>query len=524
MKRINMRKMAMAVLAAASITMLAAGCQMDELQGLLGIGPDDIKVSFEGGAVTKACQEVFLQDTTVELARIETGTLWMTRMVSSTDDSGLYQQKGRTKGVPVTTDNLVSKYGNQVSMAAYDAVTGNAYIPAQPMSFNSSKSVWKTTVKDYLWPDNNANLKFWAWAPNGSESGTVSPTINASSGSLAFSYVTPKSTGGTTDAEAQKDVLLACCTANQQTWPEDHRVHMTFRHALSAIRFEIGKTDACTVNSISLKNVKSAGTCTFTASSTPTVGWELGTATANFTQTFNTQVDKSTSDSPTQDVDKSTTSKATFMLIPQTYTESNKITLEVKLTLTDSGEQVILTKELDAALTGWEAGNTYTYVLSIANRLEISVEDTVTDNTKRDVEIRNTASSTVKCYIRAAVIGNWFDGDGKIVEAWKVEDESLTGIPTEVGVANDKNWTKGADGFYYYKYPVYPDTETGTGADGKGDPDKLFTSYHAPTAPLEDSYLSLSIVAQGVQWDTQKSIVTNAWGSTVAGYLSVTDK
>lgn len=507
---------------------VADGCQMDDTK-LMGIPSDVVSFVIGGDNLTKS---VVVQEQSSEIPADKVfelisndgkDTLYFRRIVSSMSDEGLFEPKYVTKGAVVTRENVEKFYGNNLYIVAFKN-DGSQYIAPQAISYVSRDaqtkiSTWKT-AEDYAWTSDE--LYVWGWAPNGGNAGEVNPSLLTNNG-LSFKYTSPKGSGEfkDRDAEVQKDAVLAYTVTDHESC--GGKIHLVFKHALTAIRFEIGKTNECTINSISL-TAMSNGTCTYVQSPVHPVQWSDIQTPVKFTQTFGTEVSEYLiDDDSVQQIDKSEGKPKTFMLIPQSSTDGNKITLEVKLTLKNSGEQVTLTKELDESLTNWEAGKIYTYVLSVASGLEISVADIVNGNTKSNVEISNTYSSTVKCYIRAAIIGNWYDDNGKIVEAWKVEDESFTpALPTS-GETTSNNWTKGSDGFYYYKYPVYPGNLTGqTTADEDGDP--LFTSYTAPAPSTSGSELNVQIVAQGVQWDASLEFVKEAWGETAATYLSVNDK
>lgn len=516
--------------AAVSLVAVTDGCRIDDA-GMNAIPSNVISYTIGGNSLTKALADSKDEseqpaDKIFELVSADGGdTIYLRRSVSEMSDDWLAEpQYVITKGAAVTRENVDQYYNNSKLYIAAFMSDGSQYIEPQAISYVSRDaetkiSTWKT-AKDYEWPADE--LHFWGWAPNGGSAGEVNPSSITNSG-MTFSYSSPKGSGDFVDrdAEVQKDIILT----NTITYASKSggKAHLSFKHALSAVRFEVGKTEGCTVNAISL-TVKSKGVCVYDPSLLHPIQWSNLQESKTFTQIFNAEVSEQLTDDYTvQQIDKSDDKSKTFMLIPQTASEDNKITLEVKLTINESGEQVTLKKELDESLTDWEEGMVYTYEISVVNGLEISVTDIVSGNTKTDVHISNTYSSTVKCYIRAAIIGNWYDDKGKIVEAWKVENETFQpALPASAG-ATVNNWTRGADGFYYYKYPVYPGNCTGqTTSDPDGDP--LFTSYTAPAATVSGEELNIQIVAQGVQWDAAKNMVKEAWGEAAAEYLSIEDK
>lgn len=443
-----------------------------------------------------------------------------------------------TRALPVTSQNISSSYADKIYLQAFKQ-DYSEYIPRQRIECTQAAtgtngtSFWKPTQDIYNWP-NEDDLNFWAYAPYD----VFSPSLTTDKKQMTFSYTTPvSSTDPRTDAEMQKDIVMAQTSANINT--SYGRAHMKFKHPLCAIRFEIGRTVACKVKTISLKNVKSKGTCTFTpANSTTPIVWSGLSDAKKLVQAFNQKINKMTDTSgASQPVYKGSkaANSATFMLIPQTSDKSVTDAIEVELVITDeeSHEDMTFSSKISA---DWKAGHLYTYVLSgVGDVLEVKVEDTMAGNVKKDLVISNSSESICSCYIRAMIVGSWFENTtpsgstptpGKVLAPWSLSDGTFEPtLPSTVGASGAvNNWILGADGFYYYKYPVYPGKETGVKKNGTGTPDKLFTTYTAPeVAPYKNAYLNVQIVVQSVKWDEKKELVKQAWGTAAAGYLSVTE-
>ena len=379
------------------------------------------------------------------------------------------------------------------------------------------------------WPD-GTNLEFFAWAP--ADAWTTVPTFTTvaeGTPAASFDYTV-------VNALTQKDILLARYFGNGTdntlgaSSAVDGVATMKFSHALSSIKFKAAEgLTGFTINSIKLEGIVKTAACTVSfESDTTTYEWTNPTDTTHYMKTFNPAIAPSALESGLEH----------FIVIPQTFGEGSKARIVLNITCGGVTYNVSYklydnTRPAGKQTTTWEAGKTTVYIINYSGSLEVSVEDTVDGIVKKDLAITSTENSTVKCYIRALIIGNWHQNlgtssepiPGTIMAPWSLTDGTFSpALPATAGTAVN-NWILGADGFYYYKYPVYPDTETGTGADGEGDADKLFTSYTAPVdAPVNGSYLNLSIVVQGVKWDMDKVLVRKAWGSTAAGYLSATDK
>lgn len=108
-------------------------------------------------------------------------------------------------------------------------------------------------------------------------------------------------------------------------------------------------------------------------------------------------------------------------------------------------------------------------------KVTCAVSETFKDNTKTNVGVTNTGNTTA--WIRAKVVGNWVDAEGKVVAPWTDDISYASG------------WTKGSDGFYYCN----------TTTDAGDTTSNLFASYTAGNAPVADAHLELTIVCQAVQ-------------------------
>lgn len=115
--------------------------------------------------------------------------------------------------------------------------------------------------------------------------------------------------------------------------------------------------------------------------------------------------------------------------------------------------------------------------------------------------VQNTG--TAQAYIRASYAVNWrLDGEESIAAA----------VPEgySCDLAENPQWEKGEDGYFYYPYPVAPGDET---------PSLLTCS---PSYPEEPAYtLSVEVVAEAIQ-STPAEAAEEAWGVTVSdGVLAV---
>ena len=110
--------------------------------------------------------------------------------------------------------------------------------------------------------------------------------------------------------------------------------------------------------------------------------------------------------------------------------------------------------------------------------------------TKSGVTIENTGNTTA--YIRVAVVGNWCDDNGNVVEPWIAKDSYF----------NLNDWEKGNDGFFYCK--------TAIPADAPNDKTPALI-YSYGKANENGLHLEMNIVAQAIQ--ATDEAVADAWKS-----------
>lgn len=132
------------------------------------------------------------------------------------------------------------------------------------------------------------------------------------------------------------------------------------------------------------------------------------------------------------------------------------------------------------------------------------VTETFENNVKSQVAVKNTGDTTA--FIRAAINVTWMsnqDAANQTVSAKvpvKDTDYSIT-------FAQNTNWIKGADGYYYYQLPVDPQGSTG---------ELIKECKLLENASVPDGYhLSVEIVASAIQ-SAPDSVVQSMWHVTVA--------
>ena len=145
------------------------------------------------------------------------------------------------------------------------------------------------------------------------------------------------------------------------------------------------------------------------------------------------------------------------------------------------------------------------------SKVTTSVEETSSENVKKDVKIKNTGDTTA--YIRAAVVVTWQDADGNIYGQAPVAGTDYT-IYYNLGASESGNcWVKSSDGFYYYTSPVKSVSE-----DEKNcTTGILITSCTPISGKAPEGYnLAVEIIGSGIQ-SLPTSVVTENWNSGVSG-------
>lgn len=138
------------------------------------------------------------------------------------------------------------------------------------------------------------------------------------------------------------------------------------------------------------------------------------------------------------------------------------------------------------------------------SKVTCAVTETFKNNVKSNVAVKNTGDTTA--FIRAAINVTWMsnkDAADQTVSSKvpvKNTDYSIT-------LAENTNWIRGADGYYYYQLPVDPQDSTGVLIEEC----KLQNNASVP----DGYHLSVEIVASAIQ-SAPDSVVQSMWHVTVA--------
>lgn len=137
------------------------------------------------------------------------------------------------------------------------------------------------------------------------------------------------------------------------------------------------------------------------------------------------------------------------------------------------------------------------------SKVTCEVTETFNNNVKSNVAVKNTGDTTA--FIRAAINVTWMSNKDAV-------DQTVSSkVPVKntdysIKLADNTNWIRGADGYYYYKLPVDPQVSTGVLIEEC----KLQNNASVP----DGYHLSVEIVASAIQ-SVPDSVVQSMWHVTV---------
>ena len=292
-------------------------------------------------------------------------------MEGKLNGNSVYLTSEVTEGFP--TDNPTFTRGTQITKADGMSSFGvTAFIGSQKymdhVEIKKSADSWKPQT-DYFWL-NGKSLDFYAWYPYNSAEGTngipADMTLNQEDFS-SISYTVPA------DVSKQEDLMFA--VNKNATEPADGKAtSLDFKHSLAAVKFVVGDLPTGTkVTSVALKGVKYKGNLAVTAGNNGAaqLAWSnLANDTENFTQATNKEVKENDTDNAI------TKANQTFFMMPQTLPDDAMAEVVVE---DEKGAKVTLTGALQDATAAvgaknkWEAGNTYTYSISLSGIISAEI-------------------------------------------------------------------------------------------------------------------------------------------------------
>lgn len=471
MKRITRK---IAFLTASLMAFGLVGCQNEQERQEAAGGAVSFDLAVPETLETKSSVQVFGSQT--YLLTGENGTV--IPMIATVEDMPSPACPDETKA---TFYNDVESFQSQ-TFGVYGWNGGASIYTAESVTYSSSESIWWPCTRK-VWPE-STTLSFEAYYPVTS---AATRTFTAlASKEMDFSFTMPTGTAG-----APEDLMFACYTGDGTGYTKPATATLKFTHALSGVKFKVGTLPGISkINSIKIEHAYASGTCDVTTTS----GQHGYSWTGSGDKTLSASVQKTVLTDGTD-----LGADYTFLVIPQ-----NLATRSVTITVNFTDEAGVTFNAAETLTTGeWQAGRTTTYILK-TNDSDITVTDVVEDNVKKNVVITN--SGTAKAYIRASIVGGWYNDENEFVASWS---------PATQGTWTGKygsNWTEASDGFVYYTNPVDPGQPTSTALFGT-------YTYSESDVPVEGAHLVMNIAVQTVIYDMDKARVRAAWGAAAAALL-----
>lgn len=277
-----------------------------------------------------------------------------------------------TEGFP--TDNPTFTRGTQITKADGMSSFGvTAFLGSQKYmdheKITKFADSWKPQT-DYFWL-NGKPLDFYAWYPYNPTEGTsgipAGMTLNSEDFS-SISYTVP------TDVSKQEDLMFAV-NKNASEPADGKATSLDFKHSLAAVKFVVGDLPTGTkVTSVALKGVQYKGKFAVGTDDKGEVqiAWMKNSSnvTRDFTQATNKEVKENDTDNAI------TNENQTFFMMPQTLPDDAMVEVVVE---DEKGSKVTLTGALQDATAAvgaknkWEAGNTYTYSISLSGIISAEI-------------------------------------------------------------------------------------------------------------------------------------------------------
>ena len=266
----------------------------------------------------------------------------------------------KTRGTKVATAGI-SNLG--VSASVYPAAS--SYTSAGCGSYFYKESVSSGTPMSYYWPTTDYRISFFGYYPYNNAAFTVLSAASAT-GVPTYAYTVPSTIA------SQQDIMTG--QATDHPGGSSSPVNMTLAHRCSAIHFSVtnDRSEAITVNSISIEGVKYSGTLNENT-------WTLGSGVnSSSTNPFTLSSNASVAADATVDI---TGTSNVFMMLPQALPSGAKLKV------------VVDDEEFETDLSGiWGAGKDYTYTISMS---ESSIDLSMVDNAGN----ARASMTTANCYL-----------------------------------------------------------------------------------------------------------------------------
>lgn len=371
----NFRKNRHIFLSAALLMALFAGCADEPLYDSPADSADPNAVKFASDVrravtPTRAAETGVLYEPLELMGEGDTEPLYLHTYESDkvgfvpgeeTETSG-----AQSRGMQVVTVEDLEKYHKDFAAHASFFETQSDYIAwTGTHAAASGSNIWLANGSSRYWPSDR-KLAFHAVAPSKELDNLVN--LQTGDNQMTFTYSAKKS-DGTTDAEAQTDLIVATSACNK-AGSIDGRAPLKFHHALSAVKFAVRDILGGEVVNIKIANVYGTASCLYTADESGDNGtflWASHESKQTYSQDFNYKVDDrivNPSDDTQDILLNETMPEKTFMLIPQLIPDDAEIIVTLKRTGMTPETKVVRAKIKANEVTEWKAGHEYVYTIS----------------------------------------------------------------------------------------------------------------------------------------------------------------
>lgn len=361
------------------------------------------------------------------------------------------------------------------------------------------RNMWNTIdavtgeIVEYTWFPDEVKT-FFAYAnPTGSEVPEITKDGDGYADGMTLAHTVPAA------ASAQTDFLLGYYSGTGSTGTPAKQTGMAairFYHPMTAVIFRLGTiTGLGSINSISINGVFESGVATMNIEK---IADDEATPDTYFT--WAPTGEDFTTKTVSQDISSLPTAAGQpmigepFVLIPQTFSSDSQAYIAIAAT-TLSGKDINLYLRL--AGENWKAGYTNTYIIGYdGGNISVQAKYSVSSGSITGLVAKN--SGNADAYIRAAIVTNWVDESGKVLQ---------TVVPA-FPIPEGSSWSaKLSDGFYYYTKGVKA---------GKATEGKLFESYSAPDGKPEGAdHLEFKVIVQGISFTDGLDNAKTCWGNEI---------
>lgn len=370
------------------------------------------------------------------------------------ETAGFDSDKSQTRGVQLGAGADITRIGLSGYLYGTDYDNTTTTLANTTANFinnvalnRNDKGAWIHSMR-YFWPSDGSLLAFYAYYPYDA----TRVTVKNVAGPMQFDYEMP-ATNGVVNASDQVDLMA--CAVTDLTHNNSANVALPLRHALTAVKFVLDNDNVVpgVIKSVSFENVYRKATYTVgNIVENVDNGWSYTDAIVADAITYSYGAGFDTTD---KDNNILTPDEATFLMIPQTFTEDDQL---ITVVINDGAQDYTLHFPLKNTTKAWLANTTVTYKLS-TNTLNVLSFGGVT----YPAQWGNINFPFKSDYAEGDAIGLFaVDGAGKVINA------------NVKFVFNGTSWSQDGDENLFFPstynfYAYYPYVISLTGLPAKGD-------------------------------------------------------